>query len=56
MLLCGELQPDDADEQQPHENKPRDSDRLLEGQSFVKPSDSFRNVDQNTSSPPAMNR
>lgn len=32
MLLCGELQPDDTDEQQPHENEPRDSDRLLEGQ------------------------
>ena len=32
MLLCGELQPDEADKQQPHENEPRDSDRLLEGQ------------------------
>lgn len=27
-----------------------------DGHSFVKPADSFRNVDQSTSSPPAMKR
>lgn len=32
MLLCGELQPDDTDEQQPHENEPRGGDGLLKSQ------------------------
>lgn len=29
MLLCGELKPDEADKQQPHENEPRGGDGLL---------------------------